>query len=238
MEARQVEAGQGWQWIAQGFALFRKNPLIWLALLLVYIVIVFALSVVPIVGGLIVALLSPVFAAGFLMGCKALEKDEELELAHLFAGFKTNTSQLVTVGGLYLVGYILIIGLVMMLGGGSLLGMLVLGQQPDPALMAGAMGGMMIAMLIGLALLVPLLMAYWFAPALVVFHDVAPVEAMKLSFAACWRNMLAFTIYGLLTFVLAVLAAIPFGLGLFVLVPTLTATLYTSYKDIFAVEAE
>ena len=236
MEAKQVEAGHGWQWIADGFGLFRKNPLIWLALLIVYTIILLALTVIPVIGGLVVTLLSPVFSAGFLMGAKALDEGEELELAHLFVGFKNSASQLVTVGGIYLAGYIVIIGVAMLMGGGSMLGMMAMGKQPDPALMAGAIGGMLVALLVALALLMPLLMAYWFAPALVLFNQVAPVEAMKQSFNACWRNMLPFTVYSIAVFVLMLLAIIPFGLGLLVLVPTLTASLYTSYKDIFSVD--
>jgi hypothetical protein len=33
--------------------------------------------------------------------------------------------------------------------------------------------------------------------------------------------------------VLMIIASIPYGLGLFVLVPTLFASIYASYKDIF-----
>lgn len=238
MEAKQVAAGHGWQWVAQGFGLFRKNPLIWLALFAVYLIIVLALSVIPMIGPLVSMLLSPVFSAGFLLGCKALEQDEELELAHLFAGFRTNTAQLITVGGVYLVGNVVVAGIVMLLGGGTLIDMgLLANPQPDPALLAGALGGMMLALLGGLVLLVPLLMAYWFAPALVVFNNVPALEAMKLSFVACWRNMVPFLVYGLVTFVLAMLAAIPFGLGFLVLVPTITASFYASYKDVFGEQA-
>jgi len=38
----------------------------------------------------------PVIVAGLMTGCRALEMNEELELAHLFSGFKQHTSQLVT----------------------------------------------------------------------------------------------------------------------------------------------
>jgi len=238
MEARQVAAARGWQWVVQGFALFRKNPLIWLALFAVYLIIVLALSVIPMVGPLVSMLLSPVFSAGFLLGCKALEEGEELELAHLFAGFRTNTAQLITVGGVYLVGNVIVAGIVMLLGGGTLLDMgLLANPQPDPALLAGALGNMMLALLGGLVLLVPLLMAYWFAPALVVFNNMHAVDAMKLSFAACLRNMVPFLVYGVVTFFLALLAAIPFGLGFLVLVPTITASFYASYKDVFGEQA-
>ena len=44
---------------------------------------------------------------------------------------------------------------------------------------------------------VPLLMAYWFAPALVVLRNDEPVAAMKTSFRACLANMLPMLVYGI-----------------------------------------
>ena len=109
MEARQVSAGNAWGWIVGGFNLFRQNPVIWIALFFIYLLVAMVLSIIPLVGPIVLNLLAPVFMAGFMLGCRALEMDEELEINHLFAGFKNNTAQLVTVGGIYLVGAILIV---------------------------------------------------------------------------------------------------------------------------------
>ena len=37
MEPRAVSVGHGWTWIVQGFALFRKSPAVWLAVLLLFV---------------------------------------------------------------------------------------------------------------------------------------------------------------------------------------------------------
>jgi uncharacterized membrane protein len=232
MNVRKVDAGNGWQWLRGGFDLFRQNPVIWIALFLVYLLIGMALSIVPIVGPLVLNLLAPVFMAGFMLGCQALESGEELEINHLFAGFKHNTAQLVTVGGLYLAGMIIIAGLVFAMTGGTMLAMGEHGHNLD----AAASGGILLALLLALALLLPLIMAYWFAPPLVVFHGSRAVDAMKLSFSACLKNMLPFTVYSLISMLLLLLAAIPLGLGLLVMIPTMTASLYVSYRDIFGEE--
>jgi uncharacterized membrane protein len=47
------------------------------------------------------------------------------------------------------------------------------------------------------------------------------------------KNWLPFTVYSLAGFGLSIVAMIPFGLGLLVLVPVITASLYTGYKDVF-----
>src|SRR5438045_4210958 len=70
-----------------------------------------------------------------------------------------------------------------------------------------ALGG-----LTALALLLPLMAAYWFAPVLVVMHDLPPLEAMKASFFACFANFIPFLVYSILMIPLFILAAIPFGL--------------------------
>jgi uncharacterized membrane protein len=62
---------------------------------------------------------------------------------------------------------------------------------------------------------------------------VPPVEAMKASFRGCLRNWLPFLVYGVIAFILALLATLPAGLGWLVLLPVLTGSVYAGYKDIF-----
>ena len=83
-----------------------------------------------------------------------------------------------------------------------------------------------------LALFVPLIMAVWFAPALVILNDVGPVEAMKLSFRACLRNIWPYLIYGLVWIPILIIAVIPLGLGLLVVYPAMMASIYVAYRDI------
>lgn len=236
MEVRRVSAGNGWAWMVEGFALFKKSPVIWIALFIIYLLIGMMLSVVKMVGPIVLNLLAPVFLAGFMLGCRALDNDEELEINHLFAGFKQNTAQLITVGGIYLAGIIVIVGIMFSGSSGTALSAIFSGQVMDPQQAAATLGdGFIFGALIGLALMVPLIMAYWFAPALVVFHGMPALEAMKLSFQACLRNMLPLFVYSLISAALLVVAIIPLGLGLLVMIPTMTASLYVSYKDIFAI---
>jgi uncharacterized membrane protein len=76
-------------------------------------------------------------------------------------------------------------------------------------------------------------MALWFAPALVVLRGMAPIEAIKESFLGCLKNVLPFLVYSIVLMVLGIVAAIPLGLGWLVLGPTLIASVYVSYRDIY-----
>jgi uncharacterized membrane protein len=238
MKARVVEAGKGWQWIADGFGLFRRYPLMWIALTVVLVLIWMVSFIIPLVGPLLFNLLSPVLLAGLMIGCKAVENGEELELPHLFAGFRKNPAALVTIGGVHLVGTIVVVGVIIMAAGGPMLPtVLDKSSSGDMQAVAAAMRSMALGLTVGFALYLPLLMLIWFAPLLVVFHDLNPVEAMKQSFFACLSNWLAFLVYGVIILVLWFVASIPLFLGLVVLLPVLICSLYASYKDIFVAEA-
>jgi len=226
---RGVGAGRGWSWIAEGWGLFKEQPwmwiLIWIALLLLLIV----LNFIPLLGPIANAILWPVFSAGLVLGCRALAQGERLEFGHLFAGFRERLGTLAGVGGLTFVASFAI-GAAVFLGMGVGLAAL-FGGAPSATPEAGL--GFLLAMLVMLALMLPLFMAVWFAPALVVFHERGAVEAMKESFTGCLRNVVPFLVYGLVGLVLATLASIPFGLGWLVLGPVFVASIYAAYRDIY-----
>ena len=205
------------------------------ALLVIVLALIWIVSfAIPVLGPLVFTLLSPVFFAGLMIACRAVDSGEELELAHLFAGFRTNASALVTIGGVYLVGTIVVLGVVLLVSGGSMLTVVQSKSDTNLETLAGALRSFLLAMAVGSAVYIPLLMLIWFAPLLVVFEGMPPAAAMRLSFAACWRNMVPFLIYGLVILGLWFVASIPLLLGLVVLLPVLFCSVYASYRDIFA----
>lgn len=229
-DCRTVPAGNAFEWLKQGWAIFMVNPGIWVAITVIFLVIYLGLSIVPLIGQLAAHLLTPVLGAGLLLACQKVSNNRTLEIPDLFAGFKQNTQNLVMLGLLYMAGMLAIFAVAALLGGGGLASGMVLGNTAGAGV---ALGGMMLAFLVSLALSVPLVMAMWFAPALVVFNNMQPVPALKASFNACMKNMWVFLVYGLMTLVLCFFAALPLGLGFLVLVPVLAGTLYASYRDIF-----
>lgn len=227
---RGVEAGRGWDWIAAGWELFKKQPGMWIALVLVAFVIFFVLALIPVVGSLATFVLSPVFAAGVLVAARNVDEGRPFEIGDLFAGFRQKLGPLATVGAIYL-GAAVVIALVVGLATGASVFAMMSGAGAE-ATPAAAMT-VILAMLIMLALLLPVVMAVWFAPALVMFHDKGAVDAMKESFSGCLRNIVPFLVYGVVMMVFGVIASIPLGLGWLVLGPVLCTSFYTSYKDIY-----
>ncbi|HEX6267286.1 MAG TPA: BPSS1780 family membrane protein [Burkholderiales bacterium] len=226
-----VPAGRGWDWIASAWNLFKRQPGMWVGMIIVLGVIFIGLALIPVIGSLALSLLFPVFGAGFAIGCRALDQGGELEFGHLFAGFRERFGTLVAVGALYLAVSLAIFFVFSLISG---LGMMVmLGGNVDPEAMAGTMQNLLLATLVMMALMIPLAMAVWFAAPLVVFHQRGALEAMKESFFGCLKNILPFLLYGVILFLLSMVATIPLGLGWLVLGPVAVATIYTGYRDIY-----
>jgi uncharacterized membrane protein len=223
-------AGNGWTWIAEGWELFKRQPGLWIGMTLLIFIMFFALGLLPFVGGLVSTLLWPIFLAGLAIGCRTLDQGGEMELGHLFAGFRDNVGTLIGIGALVLAATFAVILLVFAVMGVGLFGMMG-GGDPEAAMQMGVT--ILLAGLISLALLLPVMMAAWFAPLLVAFHGFGAWEAIRMSFRACLRNILPFLIYGLALLVLGLLALIPLGLGLLIVWPVAMASVYASYKDIY-----
>jgi len=239
MEPQRLATNRGWEWIKQGYALFMKAPLLWVVILLICFIAAAGLSAVPVIGEPLASLLLPAVLVGLMVGCRALEQGDELELAHLFSGFRQRTAQLVTLGGVALVGQFLIFGAMMMVGGATLVSILTSGQPvEDPEIIKQAITGAGLAILLGITLFSVLLMAMQFAPMLVYFNNIAPIDAMKLSLRAFVNNIGAMLVYGVAFMILAILASIPMMLGWLVLLPVMFTSLYACYCDIFPAENE
>jgi uncharacterized membrane protein len=200
----------------------------------VIVVIAVVVNFIPVLGPLAFQIAQPVFAAGLMVACRSLETGGEFEIEHVFAGFKQNLSGLVIVGLIFMAASLALLLVFALFAGFGIVMAFATGDSQDawPAIMAS---GLSIAFgsLVTMLLMVPLLMFYWFAPALVMLHDMAPVAAMKASFRGCMRNIVPFLVYGVIMLLLSFVAMIPLGLGLLVWVPVAIASTYAAYRMIY-----
>lgn len=237
---RKVAASQGFQWVVAGFRLYRKNPLLLSAAFGLLFGVVMALNLIPVVGGSLSELASPLMVAGFMAAYRALDEGRELELPQFLAGVQGPAIPLMAVGAVQLLGTLLI-GKIMLGMGFDPQAVIAAAQggKASPAEMQAMMNQAMPAVLTGLALFTPLIMATWFAPALILFGGARPVTALGVSLKAVaknWAAMLTNSIaLGLLLFLAAL---VPMLLGLLVAMPVLFGSLYASYQAIFAVWAD
>jgi len=229
-----VPAARGWNWIADGWTLFKQAPGIWMLVIFVF-ALVWLVGFVPVVGSIALTLLMPVFVGGIMSGCQSLDEGSGRRFDHLFEGFRTRFGTLVAVGALSLAASVasVAIGVLIALMMGTGVGMF--GAMTTGSVEASpAMGlALVLVLLIGMALMIPIAAAVWFAPALVVLQNLGAVEALKASFTGCLRNMVPFLIYGIVLLIPAIVATVPAALGWLVLGPIVAASVYTSYRDIY-----
>jgi uncharacterized membrane protein len=235
-----LAAGDGAAFWGEAWRIFCAAPLVWIAIIVIYVALSLVLVFIPVLGTLAHTVLTPVFAGGMMLGCQALARGEPLEIGHLFAGFRDGRFAPLAVVGLILlalaIALAILIGAVALvtIGVSGLGAMIDYGNPNALATLAGAGVGFLLLMLIGLAGAMVIGMAVWFAPALVAIDRLEPIAAMKASFDACMANLMPFLIYGLVYIGLAIVASIPFGLGWLVLAPMIVGSCYAGWRRILA----
>lgn len=230
-----LPAGAGAAWLSAGLEIFKTNPGVWIAIAVAFFVFSLGVNLIPLAGGLVWSVLMPLLIGGMMVGCDALRRGEGLAFSHLFEGFNRKFGPLALIGAIYLG---CVIALVAVLGIGAALLIPLLGMDLQQLLAGGdnvAQLPLLVALftLVVVAVTLPLVMATWFAPSLVVLDDLPAIEAMKQSFLGCLRNIVPFLVYGAIGLVLSILATLPLMLGWLVLGPVLIGSTYAAYRGIY-----
>jgi hypothetical protein len=246
------DARRGAYWLHAAHAMLSTYRVAWLSLLFLYYLVVGIVDLVPIVGQFGLPLLKPVFAVGFLAAAWNQERGGKPELRLLFQGFRSNLWALLPLGAFMLIGISVAVLSTSLVDGGKLVAVLSGKLKLDETLLAT--GELQAGMLFAALLAMPVILALWFAPALVVFQDCNAVEALALSLRASLANWKPLTVYSLLVFVFGgvlpgvatalVSAVIPASYVLpvvvalllpyvFLFVATLHISDYVSYRDVF-----
>jgi hypothetical protein len=231
-------AAAGMAWIKQGWHLFKLAPIPWTGMTALVFLILMAVGMVPLVGLVVVHMLSPFIVAGYMAASRGGSRGETVSFLYLAAGWKESRHTLLLIGALYMLGTLLIFQLVRYFTDGDMQALMQQTQNPatlTPEQAEQILATALPAMLLGTLLFAPLLMATWFAPALVLFETFPPGKSLWWSLWACWTNWRSILLYSLILGMIGMVALIlPFGLGLLIFVPwTLTST-YAAYEDIFA----
>lgn len=244
-EFNTVRGGHGLRWITQGVQYYKRGAMMWLVMIIVYVLLTTVFSFVPLLGQIAPFLLAPVFVAGFAKGTQALAQDDDMEIQHLFYGFKQpHIKPLLGVGLFYF--FSMLLAMVVMSTGidSEIVNRIMAGKELTEAhLEALRNSNFVYFALIAMLIMLVSAMALWFAPLLVLFRGYQPAHALKTSFFAILNNTPAFFVYGFISLLMLMVLFIPqrLGWGLFsailmlvFMIPVMIAALYASYQDIFA----
>ena len=256
-------ARRGTAWLANAWALFSRARLPWLYLLATYYVCMMLVDLVPVVGQLMVPLIKPVFAVGFLAAAWTQERGGTPRVPDLFQGFRSNLRALLVLGAVFVAGITAAVMSTTLVDGGKLIDTL---TSPPPATTsereawAATLNATLrdsrtqLAMLFAVLVALPTLAALWFAPGLVVFQDLPAGSALRHSLRAAAANWRPLALYAIMVFLLGgLLPGIALALLALVLPPSIAAVLgvalflpyvfffaatlhvsdYVSYRDVF-----
>lgn len=199
MKLRLASAKDGVQWMLGGVRLVRREPLLLTGL---FGLMVFGLGLVmglPWIGPVTVGVLLPALTAGWVEVARAMQAGQRPAPQQLLGPLRSAARPaLLKLGGLHALCVLL---------------MLTLGDLIDPGLDAAwqtmrdpdasteatmqAIGALQQAVVLRSALLLPVALTFWHAPAILVRTGVSVGQALFVSANASWRNLGAFVVYGL-----------------------------------------
>ncbi|MEJ7668642.1 MAG: BPSS1780 family membrane protein [Casimicrobiaceae bacterium] len=250
------DARQGSVWLRRAFAMFMRARLSWTVLLLAYFVLMILVRLVPFLGPVLLSIAKPIFAVGLLAAAWTQERGGTPSFGQLFQGFRANLVALLPIGVFFLVGATIAMYGSALVDGGKLVAFVTSDARMSDEEIAAAFADSVLqrGLLFSALLMTPVLMATWWAPALVVFQDAKPGAALAASLKASLANWKPLIAYALTVFLFGgVLPGLFLGVVILilpppvatVLVPALllpyllffTATLhisdFVSYRDVF-----
>jgi len=251
MQARIVTPLRGAAWFAEGWRMFKAAPFGWFALVFTYWLLMTIASVVPFIGVVLASTAVPAFSVGFMAAGRAASARGGVELSLLFEGFRHAPRSQAILGVVYFACLVTVLGASAAIDGGALARWMITGARPAEDTLQS--GEFLAALAAAAAVYAPVMMMFWFAPPLAAWHGTGPAKALFFSFYGCLLNWRAFLAYGAVTAVLAI--GVPFAAVLvlmlvtrgastlpmvslafpllLVLLPTLFASFYASYRDVF-----
>jgi hypothetical protein len=256
MQIKTSDARQGWAWINAGWRLFQKDHALWLAMALVYLVMVIAFDQVPFIGYLLLILITPIFAAGALLVSGELDADPTSRrgLEQNLAGWKDKLKRLFAraLKQLFRVFHdpekTLAVMVVATLALGAavmiqiLAQLLKVGGAALPAMAAGSVGvkiwlPALISLILIWLLKLVLILSTLFAVYRIVAHDETPLAALENSIKTCAKNPFPLAIMAVILLLplmlLAQLGYIILFVGGVLALPVLITSVYASAKEVY-----
>ena len=86
MQTNKVSADEGWVWYASGWKFFIRDPGVQIVYLLIILLISIGLALVPLVGGLVLVLITPVLAGGWFHALRELDSGHDIGIGTLGKG--------------------------------------------------------------------------------------------------------------------------------------------------------
>lgn len=198
MKLNIVPARTGITWVKLGIKTFLQQPLAMSGLFFMFMAVLSLSTLVPYVGAALALALLPAATLGLMAATQEATKGKFPMPSILISAFRAGRQRkqaMLVLGGLYAAGFLGVMGVSALFDGGEFAKLYLVGGKISEELVLQS--GFQMAMWVAMALYLPLSLMFWHAPALVHWHGVTPVKSLFFSFLACYKNMGAFTVFGL-----------------------------------------
>lgn len=256
MKLNIVPARTGLTWVKLGIKTFLQQPLAMSGLFFLFMALLSVATLVPYVGTALALALLPAATLGLMAATQEAAKGKFPMPSILISAFRAGQQRkraMMVLGALYAAGFLGVMGVSALFDGGEFARLYLVGSKVTEELMMQS--GFQTAMWVALGLYLPLSLLFWHAPALVHWYGVSPLKSLFFSFMACYKNMGAFTVFGLAwtgvfvfaTFVVTLIAsalanpmlasAVMFPVAL-VIATMFFTSIYFTFRDSFVADGD
>lgn len=220
---RRAPALAALSWLKQSWAVFLQAPLCWI-LMFVTLGLIALLSQIHPFTAVIGIMLNPFLTAGVYKSVVAVQQNQPIRYADLFTPLQEPGCRaiFIRIAALNMLASIPL----------STLAATLLQQQQQQQVQLPLV-------LLFVAGFVLCWMIFAYAVAIAYFLKERRVLAiMQASFVACWRNITALVVFGLLSLVLIMLTMPTLFIGLLLVVPVLNIAFFLSFNEFFALQVK
>ncbi len=253
-----TSAMSGWQWIKDAFQLFKMRPFELIFFVFGLLLCSLVLGSIPLVGPVAAFLCGPLLAVGVAQACRQVQEGQTTNAAVLFVAFRSPArNSLLILGLAQFVATVLSLYLASLVDDGFFAELyqnpqlLDVKEGQDLAVTRQLYWRFLQSFAWSRLMYVPAMMAFWFAPYLIMWHGMNAKKASFYSFFAVWRARMAFLTYfftctallmgislsiGVLASLHAGIAAVVNALSfplMILLVTVFYCSFYTSYSAVF-----
>ncbi|MDO9357702.1 MAG: BPSS1780 family membrane protein [Polaromonas sp.] len=187
MKLNIVPARTGATWVKLGIQTFFKQPLALAGLFFLYMAAATLASLIPLVGVVLALAIVPAATLGLMAATLEATRGRFPMPAILVSAFRAGQQRaraMMVLGFIYAAACLLVVSIVPLFVDAPV--------SRETAMAPGMQGAMLLVM----ALYLPISVLFWHAPALVHWHGVPPVKSLFFSAVVCLRNAGAYLVFG------------------------------------------
>ncbi|EGM79538.1 hypothetical protein Rhein_0422 [Rheinheimera sp. A13L] len=220
---RRVPMQAALSWLTKAWELFRLAPSTMIAMVAFMTVLSLVAQLHPVLAVLLV-LANPFLTAGFYKSIVLLQQQKEVNFQLIFSVFKEERYRRIFIR----------------LAGANLLAniplMLLMAQLMEQAQAEAVEPLTVLFFVVALSLM---FMLFAYAVAIAYFLNEQRLQAiLTASLTACWRNVGALTLFGIMAVALGMLGLVTFGFAFVVIIPVLQIAFFLSFSAFFALQLD